>query len=573
MSSNIPSIPSGATLYSSSGGTVSSNSFPGSAIRSTRAPTSTDIRGPQGNLPLGQVWIDYLTPAAYILGSLTTSSGVMTANWLLSALNSGDLETLTGNSGTASPVASNINIVGAGDVDVTGSGDTLTITYTAGTTGIDTINGNSGSIAPVAGEVTIEGAADTFVFTGVGDTMTVTFASELSGGPIKALDTEHATALGFGIGIGTGSPSDNTSIGYTAGAMLTGGIDCTSVGSGALAANLTGNSCTAIGKGALALNTVAANTAVGALALDANTTGLECTAVGFSALSASSADKCTGVGHSSLVLCSSGVNNTGLGASSGAFITTGTRNVAIGPNTIGHNESDNIAIGSSAMSASTAGGQTIAIGTSCLNVSGTSFNIGIGNSAGLLLTAGGSNIFIGNSCTGAMTGGSSNVVIGTLSGSAYTTTESNNILIGTSLTGVVGESNVIRIGEGSTTCFIRGIRGVTTADADAIPVLISSVSQLGTVSSSRRFKENIRDLDSSERIYDLRPVTFKYKSQESTRPQFGLIAEEVHDVIPEIVVHDKEGKFETIQYQTLPIFLLAEIQKLKKEIDALKAGR
>ena len=95
----------------------------------------------------------------------------------------------------------------------------------------------------------------------------------------------------------------------------------------------------------------------------------------------------------------------------------------------------------------------------------------------------------------------------------------------------------------SDSCFIGNIRGVTTANADAIPVLIDSDSQLGTMSSSRRFKNEIKPMDSaSEAILALKPVTFHYKSDTKGTPQFGLIAEEVAEVNPDLVVRDGTAK-------------------------------
>ena len=125
--------------------------------------------------------------------------------------------------------------------------------------------------------------------------------------------------------------------------------------------------------------------------------------------------------------------------------------------------------------------------------------------------------------------GSSNIALGAGAGGNLTTGGAN-IDIGNA--GVSGESNTIRIGNSGippqNRAFIAGIRGVTTENANAIPVVIDSAGQLGTMSSSRRFKKEIKPMDNaSQSILALKPVTFHYKSDTKDTPQFGLIAEEV----------------------------------------------
>jgi hypothetical protein len=147
---------------------------------------------------------------------------------------------------------------------------------------------------------------------------------------------------------------------------------------------------------------------------------------------------------------------------------------------------------------------------------------------------------------------------------------SDNIAIGNY--GTATDSGTIRIGTSSThsTAFVAGIRGVTTANADAIPVLIDSGGQLGTVSSSRRFKEDIRDMDdATERLMDLRPVLFRFKEREGP-DEYGLIAEEVAEVSPELVVFDEEGQPFTVKYHLLSTMLLNEVQRMQRELDEVR---
>jgi len=121
-----------------------------------------------------------------------------------------------------------------------------------------------------------------------------------------------------------------------------------------------------------------------------------------------------------------------------------------------------------------------------------------------------------------------------------------------------------------TSFFAAGIRGVTTGNNDAIPVVIDSNGQLGTVSSSRRFKEDIHDMDTvSSGLMRLRPVTFRYQRPfaDGSKPiQYGLIAEEVADVYPDLVTHSADGQIETVKYQVLDSMLLNELQKEHKQV-------
>jgi hypothetical protein len=145
-------------------------------------------------------------------------------------------------------------------------------------------------------------------------------------------------------------------------------------------------------------------------------------------------------------------------------------------------------------------------------------------------TSGSDNTAVSRSALAANTTGNNNTALGTFAGAGVTT--ANNVIA----IGHVG-FNV------SNSCFIGHIRGVTTAATDAIPVVIDSVGQLGTMSSSRRFKNEIKRMDkASEAILALKPVTFHYTSDTTNMPQFGLIAEEVAEVNPDLVARDKNGQ-------------------------------
>jgi len=251
-----------------------------------------------------------------------------------------------------------------------------------------------------------------------------------------------------------------------------------------------------------------------------------------------------------------------VGASAGKNLTTGSNNTANGwealfSNTTGQ---DNIAIGDSALFSNTTGGGNVSTGDSALghNTTGNQ-NTAIGILA-LLNNTGSGNIAVGASAGKNLTTGSNNIDIGNL--------------------GVAAEASTIRIGGPQTRTFIAGIRGRTTANANAIPVLIDSAGQLGTASSSVRFKHDIKPMDkTSETILALKPVTFHYKADKTSTPQFGLIAEDVAEVNPDLVVRDENGEIYTVRYDAVNAMLLNEflkehrkVQELERQVQVLTAG-
>ena len=186
-------------------------------------------------------------------------------------------------------------------------------------------------------------------------------------------------------------------------------------------------------------------------------------------------------------------------------------------------------------------------------------------------TTGNGNTAYGVGALGHNLAGSANIAIGYGAGGNFTT-GNYNIAIGN--LGNAAEGFTIRVGDAGTQSrtFIAGIRGVTTDIANGIPVLIDSNGQLGTVSSSRRFKDDIADMDAaSSALLKLRPVTFHYKSDrnaEGRTLQYGLVAEEVAEVYPGLVAHSADGQVETVMYQYLPSMLLNEYQKQNRRIEA-----
>jgi hypothetical protein len=285
---------------------------------------------------------------------------------------------------------------------------------------------------------------------------------------------------------------------------------------------------TAEGQNALlSLTTGGFNTAVGFLSLRSDTTAGLNTAIGAGALLANTADDNTATGAGTLFSNTTGVGNTADGA------------LALFKNTEGN---FNTAIGLQALENSTASGNTA-----------------IGNGALFGNTTGTNNTAIGFQALFQSTTGIFNVAMGFFAGSNVTTA-----------------SSVICIGSAGLnidhTCFIGNIRGVTTGNADAIPVLVDSFGQLGTASSSARFKKEIKAMDKvSEAILALKPVTFHYKSDKTDTPQFGLIAEEVAKVNPDLVVHDTNGEIYTVRYDAVSVMLLNEFLKEHKKTEKLEA--
>lgn len=228
----------------------------------------------------------------------------------------------------------------------------------------------------------------------------------------------------------------------------------------------------------------------------------------------------------------------------------------------------NIGIGNSCQTAVTSGSNNTGVGGASLqNLTTAGNTAALGFNSLNLVTTGGNNTACGAGSLASLLTGTGNVALGRASGSAFVAAETNNIIIGNSVSGTAGDSNKIRIGFGAgnastmTKTFIDGIRGVSTDAADAIAVLISSTGQLGTTSSSVRYKENIVDMRSySDSLRHLRPVVFNYKNHSPESKSVGLIAEEVAEVSAHLVVY-KDGEPETVKYHDLVPMLLNEFQK------------
>ena len=254
---------------------------------------------------------------------------------------------------------------------------------------------------------------------------------------------------------------------------------------------------------------------------------------------ATAATDSTAVGNSAMA-ANTGAWNTAVGSRALQFNVAGTAHTAVGDEVMWTTDggSENTAIGHASMRL-LVGSYNTAVGSQTLKFIQGNSNIGIGHFAGDWTNAGDNNIYIANP----------------------------------GKPGFGDESNRIRIGFGHVATFIQGIRGSTTGVNDAVPVLIDSQGQLETASSSRRFKDDIADMGGlAEGLQRLRPVQFRYRqpfADGSTPVQYGLIAEEVAEVYPELVARSADGSIETVKYHVLPTLLLAEVQRLERERAAL----
>jgi hypothetical protein len=348
------------------------------------------------------------------------------------------------------------------------------------------------------------------------------------------------TAIGFDALFSLTTGGDNTAIGFDALGSNTTGLSNTAIGFAALGSNTTGNNNTANGDAALTSNTTGSdNTANGAAALQFNTTGGSNTANGDAALESNT----------------TGIDNTATGA------------LALESNTTGN---DNTATGSAALLSNTTGGSNTANGFLALlsNTTGGS-NTANGFEALESNTTGSGNTANGFQALFHNTIGSNNIALGSSAGSTLTI-GSNNIDIGN--VGVAAESATIRIGTvgAQTKTFIAGIHGAVVT---GVAVKVNVAGQLGVAPSSKRFKDEIRPMGkSSEAIFGLNPVTFRYKKELDPEgiPQFGLVAEDVEKVNPDLVGMDNDGKPYTVRYDAVNTMLLNEFLKEHCKVESLE---
>lgn len=247
-------------------------------------------------------------------------------------------------------------------------------------------------------------------------------------------------------------------------------------------------------------------------------------------------------GGNAVFHCYNAITNLFVGDSSGNFTLTGVQNTGCGATTL---------------AALTSG----------------EFNTACGSAGLANLTTGLGNITVGYQAGNSIIDGQYNIIVGTQAGNNYTGSESNNIILGTN-PGTPGESNVIRIGGGGqqTACFVDGIYGASVDFNSGLPVYVDQQGTLGTVLSSIRFKDKIKPIgNDSAPILQFNPVEYVLKADKSKTKQFGLIAEDVFKLMPDLVVLDKHGEPYAVRYNELPVLILNEMQKLENRVAKLEA--
>ena len=308
------------------------------------------------------------------------------------------------------------------------------------------------------------------------------------------------------------------------------------------------------------------NTAEGTNALFSLTSGIDNTAVGFEALFRNTtADFNTAEGFGALFNNTSGTQNTATGVNALISNTTGSFNTANGVNTLFRNTTgfQNAATGVQALFSNTTGFHNTAAGFQALlsNTTGN-HNTADGDNALVHDTTGSLNTAIGAHALDQNITGSSNVALGFQAG--FNITGSGNVCVGENIVGVAGESNVTRI---------RNVG--STAQSNGVFVTVGAGGKLGFQVSSRRYKDDIKPMaGASEALFALKPVSFRYKQEidPARSPDFGLIAEDVATVNPDLVARDEEGNIVTVRYQAVNAMLLNEFLKEHKKVEEQQAS-
>jgi hypothetical protein len=363
-----------------------------------------------------------------------------------------------------------------------------------------------------------------------------------------------------------GYPGNNTAEGSQALFNLTTGINNTAVGASALFHDTTGGYNVGIGSQALFTNTIGQfNMAIGTQALYKNTASANM-AVGFRVLyNNTTGNNLTGIGTGALFLNTTGSENTAIGSGALNQNTTGGDNTAVGRQALLHNTdgSENNAIGAFALSANVSGNFNNAHGRNALLKSTGDQNNAMGDDALFANTTGSFNTAIGDDALDNNVTGNSNVAIGDEAGTGLGNDVNNCIAIG-----VPGAGSFATL---DNTCFIGSIFDEPVSDAGTQEaVFVDQFNVVGIMSSSRRFKHDIQPMDkTSEAILALKPVTFKYNSDSKGRTQYGLVAEEVAKVNPNLVVQ-KNGEISTVRYEQVNVMLLNEFLKEHKKVQSLK---
>jgi hypothetical protein len=502
---------------------------------------------------------------------------------------------------TNNSINSNIPIeIVKGGTNVTSFATTDGVVYFDGTTLVTTAVGAFGDVLTSNGVGTppaFQTASGTFNFVNLPATTALNVGTYQRNGQ-RFLHSFGTSNIFGGVNSGnfTLTGSSNTGLGASTIDALTSGGNNVAVGANALTNVTTGSSNVGVGSSVhISMQTGVGNVAVGgssawmitsgsrnvAIGVNAdqtNVTGNENVCVGHSARSGASLTGTVSIGYQACRQLTSGASNTSVGYDSSTNITIGANNVTIGFESFscGASSTRNTAVGSHAMDGTNVvSNNNTAIGYNSLAaINGADNNVCIGDSSGVAITTGNNNVMAGNAAFSVMTTGTFNIGLGVSVGSALTGSDSSNILF--SNAGSAGLSNTIVIGTQGTgsgqqdTCIIHGVTGVAVGTSSAVRV--NAAGQFGDSVSSKRYKDNIQTLPSqfTNKIDKLRPVSFTYKVDKIKKTHFGLIAEEVIEVIPELVGLDRDNTPHSVDYEGLIPMLLLEVQILKKKISCLE---
>ena len=475
-----------------------------------------------------------LTPAPYAVsaGVANTLIGTLAASQLTGAISNAQLAsgTITVNTsnglagGGTVALGGSISLTNSGVLSVTGDGSITAVPSTGNvllaSTGTNTATPNT----LVKRDANAGIAVSNLVVSGGLDLGAVPITINAVSQPFLVADASSNVYLGVLAGGTTNIGAFNVGIGANTLLKASNANYNVAIGTGVLSSVRNANGNVAVGFNSLASNiTGGSNVSIGYQSLSSSTNGQFNTAVGAYALNNNlSGSSSTAVGYASMPNNLSGSNNTALGQQTLYNNLTGSNNTALGFLSMFNNNSGNYNVG---------------VGGSALyGVNSGSFNIALGYNAGQGVTTGSNNIDIGN-------------------------------------VGDSKDNGVTRIGNQGTqtNTFISGITGVTAASG--VAVYINANGQLGTLTSSARFKDDVHDMENaSAGLYSLRPVTFHYKPgiDPELHPQFGLIAEEVDKVNSNLVARDDKGQVYTVRYEAVNAMLLNEFLKEHRKVEDLE---
>src|SRR5882724_548265 len=356
------------------------------------------------------------------------------------------------------------------------------------------------------------------------------------------------------------SSGNNTAVGNNALDSVTTGLNNTAVGANALTANAAGGYNTAVGSGALANNTTGNfNMAIGTEALNLNN-GTFNLAIGFRVA----------------YLNTTGRHLTGIGAAAMRNNTTGEFNTAIGADALRENttSADNVAVGDSALAVYNG-----------LDAGIDGFNTALGSIALTALTDGFQNTAVGRRAMEFSTSGNNNTAVGWRSGDGVLTGSSNTCLGARACLNNSSADNVVCIGANaagenfSDRAYIPNVGAFTQNFSLGVVEFVTvrlSDGKLGHSVSSRRYKEDIKSMgDSSELIYKLKPVSFRYKKTpeyQGDNLDYGLIAEDVAEIDPKLAIRDGKGQIESLRYLAIYNMMLNEFLKEHKKVEEQQAS-